>query len=270
MPKTADLVDNFSSEDTDLWSGWSSDVEVTDGQLGLTYTTSAPTLETSDNDWDLTDSHIFVEVVYHEEAESYETYLTFGDVSDPFGGDQLQIHASWSTIFFTEMIDGSGDSTSMTFDATDMRWWRIRHKIGGLLEDDTIFWDTSPDGADWTNQRTKTAGFTPDVGRVRLVAYNFEEDTTEQALLDNVNGGQSAGEVTKIRPLTYNMNRLAGTDGLAAQGAANVWAGTDGLSLVGALNVKNGTTGLALQGVLNALAGTEGLGVDAASSEITE
>ena len=64
--------------------------------------------------------------------------------------------------------------------------------------------------------------------------------------------------------LTDDLNRLAGTTHLAAQGAANVWAGTTHLDLVGALNVKAGTHGLELQGVLNSLAGTHGIGEDTA------
>jgi len=35
---------------------------------------------------------------------------------------------------------------------------------------------------------------------------------------------------------TRELNRLAGTDGLADAGAANAWAGTSGLEVVGALN----------------------------------
>lgn len=69
--------------------------------------------------------------------------------------------------------------------------------------------------------------------------------------------------------LQAELNRLAGTTGLAEQGAANAWAGTTGLSLVGALNVKAGTTGLALQGVLNQLAGTTGLGPAAAAAVVS-
>lgn len=66
--------------------------------------------------------------------------------------------------------------------------------------------------------------------------------------------------------LTNDLNRLAGTTDLSAQGAANAWAGTTDLDLVDALNVKAGTTGLALQGVLNSLAGTTDLGVDGAAA----
>ena len=70
-------------------------------------------------------------------------------------------------------------------------------------------------------------------------------------------------------PLTESLNRLAGTTGLAAQGAANVYAGTTNLSLVDALNSKAGNTSpIALQGVLNQLAGTDGLGIAEAASLI--
>jgi len=71
-------------------------------------------------------------------------------------------------------------------------------------------------------------------------------------------------------PFVAQLNRLAGTTGLAADGAANAWAETEGLSLVGALNAKAGTTGLALAGVLNELAGTTGLAPDGAAAQIAE
>ena len=65
--------------------------------------------------------------------------------------------------------------------------------------------------------------------------------------------------------LQYNLNRLAGTTGLDAQRAANIWAGVSGKDLVGALNAKAGTTGKDIQGALNSIAGTSGLGANAAS-----
>lgn len=91
-----------------------------------------------------------------------------------------------------------------------------------------------------------------------------------------VAGISSSVALQEVRPLTYSMNRLAGTlhlgvPTLAAQGAANKWAGTTGLALVGALNTEAGNPRTAwrdLQGVLNQLAGTTGLGIDAAASAI--
>lgn len=58
--------------------------------------------------------------------------------------------------------------------------------------------------------------------------------------------------------LQADLNRLAGTTGLDAQGAANVWAGTTGRDLVGALNVVAGTVGVELNGVIKLLAATYG------------
>lgn len=71
--------------------------------------------------------------------------------------------------------------------------------------------------------------------------------------------------------LQHSLNVLAGTTGLDAQGAANVWCGYAGagkLDLVAALNSKAQTRGLELAGVLNRLAGTSGLEVNAAAAAI--
>jgi hypothetical protein len=60
--------------------------------------------------------------------------------------------------------------------------------------------------------------------------------------------------------IAYDLNVLAGTTGLDAKGAANVWVGTSGLGLAGALNKAAGHNGLDVQGAANALAGTTGIG----------
>jgi hypothetical protein len=69
--------------------------------------------------------------------------------------------------------------------------------------------------------------------------------------------------------LTQRLNELASTDGLSAQGAANVWAGTDGLSLIGALNALAETSGLGINAVCNAIAGTDGLSAVEALEQAT-
>lgn len=50
------------------------------------------------------------------------------------------------------------------------------------------------------------------------------------------------------------LNRLAGTSGLEAAGAANALAGTSGLEVVGALNAAAGTAGIEFAGVCRRLA----------------
>lgn len=68
--------------------------------------------------------------------------------------------------------------------------------------------------------------------------------------------------------LHAEMNRLAGTTGLDAQGAAQIAANAPGADLIGALNRKNGSTGLDLLAVLNALAGTSHLDMNKAAASI--
>lgn len=68
--------------------------------------------------------------------------------------------------------------------------------------------------------------------------------------------------------LTHALNRLAGTTGLEAQGAAQVWASAPGMDLLGCLNKKNGTSGVGLLGVLNSLAGTTALDVEGAAAHL--
>jgi hypothetical protein len=55
-----------------------------------------------------------------------------------------------------ETVNGVTSDTSITYNATDHRWWRLR--VSGT----TVNWETSPDGATWTTRRTKTAGTSVD------------------------------------------------------------------------------------------------------------
>jgi Concanavalin A-like lectin/glucanases superfamily len=54
------------------------------------------------------------------------------------------------TLYFQKRIGGTRDNTSVTYNASTHAWWRIRHDAGG----DTIEWETSSDGASWTNRRS--------------------------------------------------------------------------------------------------------------------
>jgi hypothetical protein len=109
-------------------------------------------------------------------------------------------------------------------------------------------------------------------------AYNANGDSgwasiSETTLADTPPPSSNPSE---YEPLTYHMNRKAGTlvngvPTLDATGAANEWAGTSGLALVGALNVVAGNTlpnYKDILGVLNQLAGTTGLGMDGAANQI--
>ena len=58
--------------------------------------------------------------------------------------------------------------------------------------------------------------------------------------------------------LAFHLNRLAGSEGLDAQGAANFWLGTTQIDLVRAINLLAHTNNLELNGALKVLAGVFG------------
>lgn len=197
MAKTSTIFDTFAAQDTALWDGWSADVDILDDQLFITYLNSGPFLQT-DVDYDLTASAVFVEV-FHTASFSDETYFAFGDAGSPvFGGNQMVMVVNTTTLFLRELVAGVASDTTVSYDDTTMRWWRIRH--AGT----TVFWETSPDGLDWTTQRSKTAGFTPSAGRVKLCGFNpVADQMSSPARFDNLNGGVPAtveGVITATVP----------------------------------------------------------------------
>jgi hypothetical protein len=74
--------------------------------------------------------------------------------------------------------------------------------------------------------------------------------------------------------LATELNRLAGTSGLAPQGAANAYASTSGKGLIAALNYKASSTRQpteykGLNAICNELASTSGLSAIAALRSIS-
>lgn len=67
--------------------------------------------------------------------------------------------------------------------------------------------------------------------------------------------------------LQKELNRLAGTSGKDAQGAANILAGTSGVELLGALNTIAGTWGKGIVHVMALIAQQQGGGDEFSISE---
>lgn len=103
------------------------------------------------------------------------------------------------------------------YSSTDHAWLRVR-ETGG-----TVFWDTSPDGVDWTNRRAETSpSWVGDADlEFQLIAHR-SDGADDFAEFDNVNVfGQTlalalAAEADTARPLTPAKTRAlgvaAGTD----------------------------------------------------------
>lgn len=64
--------------------------------------------------------------------------------------DLWGIEVSGTDLTFTERVGGSNDRTTITYDPSAHKWWRLRF-VGNVVN-----WETSPDNATWTTRRTKT------------------------------------------------------------------------------------------------------------------
>jgi hypothetical protein len=82
---------------------------------------------------------------------------------------------------------GAADQTAVAYDAVAMRWLRIRESGG------TLYWDTSPDGNTWTNQRTYPHTLNLSVGSISFSAGFYGTETADTLFVDNVNNPPVVG-----------------------------------------------------------------------------
>ncbi len=82
---------------------------------------------------------------------------------------------------------GGGTTTvvdSVSYDATGHRWWQLR-STGG-----TTYWETSPNGIDWTVQAMVPDPAFIGHARIELEVGTYQPETSPgQAHIDNMNGG---------------------------------------------------------------------------------
>jgi hypothetical protein len=61
-------------------------------------------------------------------------------------GYYLRWHKEGSNLYARYNTGSTTSAATLTYSATDHKWWRIRESGG------TTYWDTSPDGTTWTNR----------------------------------------------------------------------------------------------------------------------
>jgi hypothetical protein len=149
---------NDGSVSTALWDvtlGTNGVVTEQDGQLrvfpGASVAGNNYTYVATDATYNLTDSTASARV-RPLTATNTVTYLTVTiDGNNQYiigleGGASLQLR-KW--------VAGVQSTTTVTYNADTMRWWRIRHQASN----DTIYWETSPDGQVWTVRRSNAREF---------------------------------------------------------------------------------------------------------------
>lgn len=200
--KTGNVIDDFSSQNTALWNGYSTTgISIVSGQLEIMPSAAYPELITN-GAYDLTESFFAAKIVRATQAGSgsIEGFISvFTDASN-----SIDFILANGNLGFRQTVNGDdSDATYVTYNSTTHAWWRIRHS------GTTIYWDTSPDGATWTNRRSEALGIGA-VTQVQLkigAGYWGTETPTQTMQVDNVNlfSGSSV-DSTKTESLSDNFS----------------------------------------------------------------
>lgn len=99
------------------------------------------------------------------------------------GSNILQFVEFNGTLHFQKTVAGvNSDVASVTYSATNHRWWRLRENGG------TTYWDTSPDGRSWNQQTSLANPFAVTSVTVEFFAGTFQSEASPgTAVFDNFN-----------------------------------------------------------------------------------
>ncbi len=177
------LADDFEDGDyDDLWDGYSSSGEAVQsgGELQLTSGVSTNYGGVlSDRFFDFREGSVAVEVTsVTDPATPVRTELQVRRSDSKI----LVMRQQGNALVFLKSVNGGAELGRVAWDATEQRWWRIRH------HEESVFWETSPDGAVWsTHLEEKLDGlFDLDYVRVRLAIYANGATVASTASFDNV------------------------------------------------------------------------------------
>lgn len=146
-PKSWTLTDNFNDNSIDItkWNNWGGvQVVETNQDLELTTTTAASYWGiTSVNQYDLTNSYVFVKMV-----DPGNTSLTshFCTLKLDIGSDYTEIGINGDYLVVNKYVSGIWTQTaSAIYNSSVHKWIRIRESYG------TVYWDYSANTQTWTN-----------------------------------------------------------------------------------------------------------------------
>ena len=177
--KVETLTDDFATQDTAKWNYYGT-ASATGGRLSLPVLSSyAAGCDTNTKGlYDLTGSSALVEAITPAVGAGGKE-IFFEIQVDSANGESMYV--SGSSLYFREKVGGTPNQTSIPYNATTHRWWRMRESGG------SIFWDTSPDGTNWVNQRSKVAGISVTSMLVLFSAGYYGTESASTAFFDNLN-----------------------------------------------------------------------------------
>lgn len=221
MALIATLTDNFSTKDTTKWD-WGAAASVASGQLQIPCTSSWTAIS-SKTTYDLTNSAIFAQILQVPTGSGQGTMFLGKTTAYT---DAFSFIVTGGSLLFGEWTSGSQNYTSITYSATTHKWWRIRHASG------TVYWETSPDGATWTVQRSKSPNVSP-ITALYVKIQAGGSSSLGTLIVDNVNIAPGTAPTARL-PWIDPRYFVTGT-GTQTVDVSGTFSGTvDSYSLAGA------------------------------------
>lgn len=185
MPTFAFLGDDFEDGtlNTTLWSGSYGDPDEAGGRARIPCTTGYAGLK-SGSSYTLTGSGITIRLHPPTPNGATSAAASCLVLTATGGTDAGFIVDSAQTAVGLYLREGyaDGGAVFLTYSAVDHAWLRFREDAGSL------YWDTSPDGIDWTNQRTATTpAWAADTNLAFLIEGHRDAGTNDFIEVDSVN-----------------------------------------------------------------------------------
>jgi len=196
-PKIETLVDTFDTEVDKAvkWRASSTQVVWDAGRAKIPSTTSYYSLSTpTTGGYRLTDSSVMIQFTppVGTNRESFMEILGAGASTN-----KISFYVSGTTLYARQTLNGSNIPVrSAPYDPVAHAWWRIRESL------EQLYWETSPDGLEWTLFIDVGAAWTPDNVWLSINSGYYSTGTVQNAFVDNVNA-PPAPEVPDGRPKVW-------------------------------------------------------------------
>ena len=186
-PKAETLVDDFAFQDDNkwIWEDWSCPIvenTIVDKQLHMLSSETNYSPLYAKGTYDLTDSHFGLQLV-QTNPEGNGTFLNDISVGPDLDNCVYIRFGSWdSWISFTQKVDGVASSGGpIQLNGARHRWFRIREDSG------TVYFDTSIDGAYWTERWSTPTVVDLTNSYIRLYCAPYDTEDPATIIWDNVN-----------------------------------------------------------------------------------
>jgi hypothetical protein len=208
--------------DPTKWSTSGSNVTcgVSGGTLNLTTTAGRPTnsngIVITGNTYRFAESFTFAKIIFPAGSAQYVWLTVKGGVNS---AEYFRFVKQGANVQF---MGHNGTSVvvnpAATYDPVAMLWWRLQYKI------DTVYWDTSPDGINWTNRATWLYA-------LKDVGYKLEFQTLWPSVSSSSVLSFDNANVAPLAPAVLTPDGITDTETLGAPAAAyNLTAAPDSIT----------------------------------------